>query len=209
LRWGGITKLNFVPRERHFYELFKQQGQLVSEALGELSLSLSEARSHHAKLREIEHRCDDVTHEIYTLTNRTFVPPIDQEDILHLAHSLDQVVDLAEEASDKIDLYAVSSITDAANSFGQCLAQAGSQLAIALERFSASEDLVPVLEEIHRLENEGDRITRQALQQLFDSNHHSAVDLIKWKDIYALLESTLDECESAAEILESITIKKA
>ena len=123
--------------------------------------------------------------------------------------SLDQVVDLAEEASDKIDLYAVSSITDSANSFGQCLAQAGSQLAIALERFSASEDLVPVLEEIHRLENEGDRITRQALQQLFDSNHHSAVDLIKWKDIYALLESTLDECESAAEILESITIKKA
>jgi len=56
LRWGGITKLNFVPRERHFYELFKQQGQLVSEALGELSLSLSEARSHHAKLREIERR---------------------------------------------------------------------------------------------------------------------------------------------------------
>ena len=209
MRWGGITKLNLVLRERRFYELFNQQGQFIREALGELSRSLDEERSHHSTLRDIEHRCDKVTHEIYNLTNRTFVPPIDQEDILMLAHSLDDVVDLAEEVSDKIDLYGVRSITDSAKSFGQCLARAGTVLATALERFSASEDIVPALEEIHRLENEGDAITRQALQKLFDLNHQSAADLIKWKDLYALLEATLDECESAAEILESIIIKKA
>ena len=83
------------------------------------------------------------------------------------------------------------------------------ELATALERFSVSQDLVPALEEIHRLENEGDAITRHALQKLFDLNHQTAADLIKWKDLYALLEATLDECESAAEILESISIKKA
>ena len=196
-------------RERRFYELFSQQGQLISEALGELSRSLFEEQSHHSKLRDIEHRCDDVTREIYNLTNRTFVPPIEQEDILMLAHSLDDVVDLAEEVSDKIDLYGVRHITDSAKSIGQCLANAGNQLATALERFKASGDLVPALEEIHRLEIEGDTITRQALQKLFDLNNQTAAELIKWKDLYALLEATLDECESAAEILESITIKKA
>jgi len=75
LRWGGITKLNLVLRERRFYELFNQQGQFIREALGELSRSLDEERSHHSTLRDIEHRCDKVTHEIYNLTNRTFVPP--------------------------------------------------------------------------------------------------------------------------------------
>ena len=160
-------------------------------------------------MREIEHRCDDVTHEIYNLTNRTFVPPFDRADILALAHSLDDIVDLAEEASDKIDLYHVGSISDSAKSIGRCLAQAGLQLAAALAQMSDSENLIPLLEEVHRLENEGDRITRQALQRLFDLNHQAAVDLIKWKDIHVLLESTLDECESAAEIIETITITKA
>src|SRR5207248_9176467 len=131
-----MPKLNLVPRERRFNELFSRQGQLVSEALAELGGSLNDERSHHAVMRELEHRCDEVTHEIYNLTNRTFVPPIDQEDILMLAHSLDDVVDLAEEVSDKIELYGVRSITDSAKSFGQCLAKAGIELATALERFS-------------------------------------------------------------------------
>ena len=202
-------KLIPLPQGRRFFDLFRKQGALVSETLTELSKSLLEGRSRHARLRDLEHECDEATHQIHNLVNSTFITPFDQEDILLLAHSLDDVVDLAEEVSDKIDLYGVRSITDSAKSFGQCLAKAGIELAAALERFSASEDIVPALEEIHRLENEGDAITRQALQKLFDLNHQTAADLIKWKDLYALLEATLDECESAAEILESIIIKKA
>src|SRR5438067_10304531 len=136
-------KLSLVPTERRFYELFRKQGQLLSETLSDLSKSMLEGRSRHPRLRDLEHQADNVTHEIYRLTNRTFVTPIDQEDILLLAHSLDEVVDLAEEVSDKIDLYGVRSITDSAKSFGQCLAKAGIELAAALERFSASEDIVP------------------------------------------------------------------
>jgi uncharacterized protein len=202
-----MPRLNLVPRERLFNELFSRQGQLVKEALAELSASLNDESSHHAVLRELEHRCDDVTHEIYKLTNRTFVPPFERADILTLAHSLDEIVDLAEESADKIDLYHVESITDAAKSMGRCLAEAGSQIASAADKLVDGKDLVEVLEEIHRLENEGDHITRQALQRLFETNHRTAADLIKWKDLYALLESTLDECESAAEIMESINIK--
>jgi uncharacterized protein Yka (UPF0111/DUF47 family) len=199
-----------IPREHRFYELFKQQGGLVSETLTELNESLSEGRNRHPRLRELEHMCDDVTHDIYNLTNRTFTTPIEQEDILLLAHALDEVVDLAEEVSDKIDLYdEIGSITDSAKRLGECLAKAGVQLAKAVDKLEDFNDIELVLLEIHRLENEGDSITRFALQRLFETNHQTPADIIKWKDLYSLLESTLDQCESAAEIIETIAIKSA
>jgi uncharacterized protein len=134
---------------------------------------------------------------------------MEQEDILMLAHSLDEVVDLAEEVADKIDLYGIATITDSAKEFGECLAKAGIELAKALALLEDFKGLDPVLKNVHRLENEGDQITRTALQKLFADTHQTPVDLIKWKDIYALLESTLDECESVAEIMETISIKNA
>jgi uncharacterized protein Yka (UPF0111/DUF47 family) len=202
-------KLSLVPRERRFYDLFKQQGTLVSETLTELSKSLLEGRSRHPHLRDLEHQCDDVTHEIYNLTNRTFSAPMDQEDILLLAHSLDEVVDLAEEVADKIELYGIKVITDSAKEFGECLDKAGIELARAVGLLEDFSGLDPVLKSVHRLENEGDQITRTALQKLFAGNHQTPADLVKWKDLYALLESTLDECESVAEIMETISIKNA
>ena len=202
-------KLSLIPREHRFYELFQRQGALVGETLTELSEALSEGRNRHPRLRELEHMCDDVTSEIYNLTNSTFTTPIEQEDILLLAHGLDQVVDLAEEVSDKIDLYKVESITDSAKQFGECLAKAGIELAKAVDRLEDFKGIDAVLQEIHRLENDGDSITRFALQRLFEMNHKTPVDVIKWKDLYSLLESTLDECESVAEIIETIAIKNA
>ncbi len=202
-------KLSLIPRERRFYELFRRQGMLVSETLTELSNALLEGRNRHSRLRELEHTCDDVTHDIYNLTNLTFTTPIDQGDILLLAHALDQVVDLAEEVSDKIDLYEIVSITDPAKRLCECLAKAGIELAKALDLLEDFNGMSPVLQEIHRLENEGDSINRIALQKLFETNHQTPADVIKWKDLYSLLESTLDECESAAEIIEAITIKNA
>ena len=206
---GENLKLSLIPREHRFYDLFKRQGSLVSETLTELSKSLLEGRSRHPRLRDLEHICDDVTHEIYNLTNRTFSAPMEQEDILMLAHSLDEVVDLAEEVADKIELYGITTITDSAKEFGECLAKAGIELAKALGLLEDFKGLEPVLKNVHRLENEGDQITRVALQKLFADNHQTPADLIKWKDVYALLESTLDECESVAEIMETISIKNA
>jgi uncharacterized protein Yka (UPF0111/DUF47 family) len=126
-----------------------------------------------------------------------------------LAHGLDQIVDLAEEFSDKIDLYEISSITDSAKRFGECLANAGVELAKAVDKLEDFKEIDPVLQEIHRLENDGDSITRYALQRLFETDHQTPADIIKWKDLYSLLETTLDECESVAEIIETIAIKSA
>jgi predicted phosphate transport protein (TIGR00153 family) len=203
------VKLSLIPREHRFYDLFRRQGALVSESLTELSNALLEGESRHARLRELEHSCDEVAREIYNLTNITVTTPMEQEDILFLAHSLDQVVDLAEEVSDKIDLYEVGSITDQAKQFGQCLAKAGLELAKAVDVLEDFTGIEPILREIHRLENEGDSLTRHALQTLFDTNHKTPADLVKWKDLYSLLESTLDECESVAEIIETIAVKSA
>ncbi len=197
-----------VTPGRRFYELFRTQGKLVSETLTELSKSLLEGKSRHARLRDLEHECDEATHQIHNLVNSAFITPLDEEDILLLASSLDDVVDLAEETGDKIDLYRVQKISDPARQMGEYLAQAGIEIAAALDRFEGFAELKPHRLEIHRLENEGDRLTRAAIGDLF-SREKDASELVKWKDIYDLLEATMDACEHAANVMETVAIKNA
>lgn len=201
-------KLSIVPQERRFYALFKQQGELVADSLAQLRNGLLEGLSRHPRLRELEHECDNVTHEIYNLINHTFVTPIDREDIYNLASSLDEIVDLAEEVSDKIDLYRCDKISAPAREMGEVLGKAGVELAKALEDLEGFRNLEPRRLAVHTLENEGDRITRAALADLF-ANGKSAAELVKWKDIYDLLETTMDQCEHVANLLEAISIKNA
>jgi len=202
-------KLSLIPQGgRRFYDLFRKQGDLVSETLAELSKSLLEGKSRYARLRDLEHQCDEATHQIHNLANSTFVTPIEQEDILHLASSLDDIVDLAEETGDKIDLYQIRVISDAAKAMGEHLAKAGTEIAAALDRLEGFAELKPHRLEIHRLENEGDRITREAIGELF-LKVDDAAELVKWKDIYDLLEATMDACEQAANVMETISIKNA
>jgi hypothetical protein len=197
-----------APRGHRFFDLFRKQGELVSETLTELSKSMLEGRSRHARLRDLEHQCDDATHEIHNLVNNTFITPIDQEDILMLASSLDDVVDLAEETGDKIDLYGIHDISEPARQMGEFLAKAGVEIAAALNQLEGFASLKPHRLEIHRLENEGDSLTRVAIGDLF-STVTDAAELVKWKDIYDLLEKTMDACEQAANVMETIAIKNA
>ena len=197
-----------MSRGRRFFELFSKQGDIVSETLTELSKSLLEGRSRHARLRDLEHDCDDATHEIHSLINTSFATPLDQEDILLLTSSLDDIVDLAEETADKIDLYRVQSITAPAREMGEYLAKAGIEIAAAVKKIEGSAELQPHRVEIHRLENEGDRMLRVAIGDLF-SGVKDASELLKWKDIYDLLEATMDACERSANVMETIAIKNA
>ena len=201
-------RFSLVPQERRFYDLFTKQGKLVHDTLVELSKSLLEGRSRHPRLRDLEHQADDVAHDIYRLVNQTFVTPIEREDILALTSALDDIVDLAEEVSDKIDLYHVTEITEAARRMGENLAKAGDVIERALENLEGFKELEPRRIEIHRLENEADQMTREALAALFTAEE-SPANLVKWKDIYDLLEATMDGCESVANVLEAIAIKNA
>ena len=199
-------RLSVVPQERRFYTLFKKQGELVRESLDQLRNGLLEGQSRHARLRELEHECDDATHAVYNLINETFVTPIEREDIYQLASSLDEIVDLAEEVSDKIDLYRVKGITESAKEMGEVLGRAGREIEKALDGLEGFRDLSKHKVEVHRLENEGDQITRRALAELF-SDGVNPNDLVKWKDVYDLLEETMDQCEHVANVLEAIAIK--
>ena len=201
-------RLTPVTRGRRFFELFQKQGEIVSETLTELSKSLLEGRSRHARLRDLEHDCDDATHAIHDLVNNTFATPLDQEDILLLASSLDDIVDLAEETADKVDLYRVQAISDAARQMGEYLAKAGVEIAAATKTLEGFSQLMPHRTAIHTLENEGDRMLRVAIGDLF-SGDKDASELLKWKDIYDLLEGTMDACEHAANVMETIAIKNA
>jgi len=202
-------RLSLLPRERRFYDLFRQQGQLVSDSLTELSKSLLEGRSRHPRLRDLEHACDEVTSQIYELVNRIFVAPIEREDILLLASRLDDIVDLAEEATDKLELYRIRQVPGPARAVGECLAAAGQQIDRALERLEGFEGLDERRMEVDRLEEEVDRITRDALGELFADNGLSASELIKWKDLYDLLENTMDACDQVANVLQTVAIKNA
>jgi len=201
-------RLTPVTRGRRFFELFRKQGEIAAEALSELSKSLLEGRSRHVRLRDLEHQCDDATHQIHNLVNSSFATPIDPEDILLLASSLDDIVDLAEETADKVDLYRIQNISDAAKQMGEYLAKAGTEVAAALDNLEGFAELKPHRDEIHKLENEGDRMLRVAIGELF-SGGKDASELVKWKDIYDLLEATMDACEHAANVMETIAIKNA
>ena len=201
-------RLTPIAPGRRFFELFRQQGRIVSETLTELSKSLLEGRSRHARLRDLEHECDEATHQIHNLVNGSFATPLDPEDILLLASSLDDIVDLAEETADKVDLYGVKSIKDPAKQMGEYLAKAGNEIQGSVNRLPDLTQLQPHRVEIHSLENEGDRMLRVAIGDLF-SGVTDASELVKWKDIYDLLEATMDACEHAANVMETIAIKNA
>ena len=203
------VKLNLVPQERRFYDLFRRQGELVSDTLAELSKSLLEGRSRRLRMRDLEHACDAVTSEIYALALRTFSAPIEQADIVALASAVDDVVDLAEEVGDKLDLYRVGPATEPAKMIGECLASAGVELALALDDMESFAEMDERRAAIHRLENEGDRINREALAQLFSDDSVPALDLVKWKDLYDLLEQTMDQCERVANLLVTIAIRNS
>jgi uncharacterized protein Yka (UPF0111/DUF47 family) len=134
---------------------------------------------------------------------------MEQEDILTLAGALDDIVDLAEEVSDKLVLYRVSQVTEPARAIGECLDRAGLEIARALESLDGFEGMEAHRLELHRLENVGDVIHREALGHLFSENNMPATELVKWKDIYDLLEETMDECEHVANVLNTIAIKNA
>jgi uncharacterized protein len=201
-----------IPTERQFFVLFRENAANVMEGLQTLDAMLNSERSefmtHAKKLRDLEHRCDEITHRVNQELNKTFITPFDREDIIALAGALDDVIDLAEEAADTIVLDRVESITSEAQQMGDILVQIGQELVEAFNRLESRKEMTQFWVRIHDLENQGDKVTREAIGALFQ-NSQDPVHIIKWKDVYGLLEKTVDRTEDVANILETVTIKNA
>jgi predicted phosphate transport protein (TIGR00153 family) len=205
------VRLPGVPRERRFYELFNQQSDHIVAAAHLLIRQLEaggDAADLRRQIKDCEHRGDDVTHEIVNSLNRTFVTPFDREDIYALSSGLDDVLDYIDEVADTVIVYRITSIPDAARRMAVLIRDAVLQLQEAIRRLAAPSDLAAYWIEVHRLENEGDRVSRDAIGHLF-ANGTDAVELVKLKDFYTLLEDGLDRCEDVANVIESIVIKNA
>jgi len=161
-----------------------------------------------ARIKPIESEADDVCQRLYQEIDKTFVTPIDREDILVLASGLDDIVDFTEEVADYLGLYKIEAPMEQALRLSHVLLQCTRQIAEAIPRLRGFRDINHYVVEINRLENDGDRITREAVASLFDGGIDPMV-VIRWKDIFERLEAAIDACERVAHILESVVIKNA
>jgi predicted phosphate transport protein (TIGR00153 family) len=201
----------FAPRDRVYFELFEEAGQNVLQASDLLDRLLSNYPDSKDLARDIlvcEHEGDRITHDIIDRLNHTFVTPIDREDILALASALDDIVDFTEEVADYLGLYKIEAPMDQAIRLARVLKDACRQIAEAVPRLRGFRDISHYTVEINRLENEGDRITREAVASLFDGGIDPMV-VIRWKDLFERLEAAIDAAEHVANILEGIVIKNS
>ena len=206
-----LARFSFLPRDRTFFDLFIEAGQNTVHAARLLDRMMNQWPEDEGLSREIvkaEQEGDRITHDIVQRLNSTFVTPIDREDIYGLATQMDDIVDFTEEAADFLGLYRIEAPMDQAAALTRVLVAACEQLAMGLEHLPAFEDLDKYWIEIHRLENEGDRISRDAVASLF-SNGIDPMVVIRWKDIFAVLEEAIDSTETAAQIIEGIVIKNS
>jgi predicted phosphate transport protein (TIGR00153 family) len=202
---------SLIPKDRVFFDLFNQAGQNTVRAARLLQEMLQTWPDSAALSREIllaEQEGDRITHEIIRRLNTTFVTPLDREDIYGLAGEVDDIVDYVEEAADFLGLYKIEAPMEQALGLADVLVRSCEQLAEALSKLRGFQDLEGNWIAIHSLENDGDRLYRDAVASLF-ANGIDPMVVIRWKDIFAVLERAIDATESAAHILEGIVIKNA
>jgi predicted phosphate transport protein (TIGR00153 family) len=206
-----MARFSLLPRDQTFFELFVAAGQnsvRAARLLDEMMQSWPESEALSRDVVEAEHEGDRITHDIIKRLNTTFVTPIDREDIYGLATQMDDIVDYTEEAADFLGLYQIEAPMEQAQSLTKVLVASCEQLAMGLENLPSFKDLDKYWIEIHRLENDGDRISRDAVASLF-SNGIDPMVVIRWKDIFSVLEEAIDATENAAQILEGIVIKNS
>jgi len=201
----------FVPKEREFFDLFEEAGTNIVRAADLLDQMLRAYPERADLARDIlicEQEGDRITHDIIQRINQTFVTPIDREDIYELASALDDIVDYTEEVADYLGLYKIEAPMEQSQRLAHILLQASRQISEAMPRMRTFKDISHYTVEINRLENDGDRVTREAIASLFDDGIDPMV-VLRWKDLFERLENAIDSTERVANILEGIVIRNS
>jgi predicted phosphate transport protein (TIGR00153 family) len=206
------VKLSLVPRTSEFYDLFTKAGENALAAAELAQRRFSEFPNSSVRqedIKELEHRGDELTHDVIQLLNTQYVTPFDREDIYELATAIDDVVDNIEEAADLLELYGVESATK--QSIEQCriLVGAVGHLAAALGDLRGRGSVQRSLVDLKALEDDGDRVMRDAIADLFRDTRIDPLLVIRWKDIFEALEAAIDACETAANVVGNIVVKNA
>ena len=205
MRW------RLIPREEKFYADFLTMADELQRAAGLLEEMLAGERPSWAKaddIKEIEHRCDFLTHEIMQRLNRTFVTPIDREDIHALASSLDDVMDAIDDSAGVVRLYSIERVRPDARELARIIKASTDEMVKALKALERKQGVAEPAVEINRLENEADRVHQAAVRRLFEEER-DPITIMKWKEIFDFLEVSTDRCEDVANAVEGIVVKHA
>ena len=204
--------VRLIPRETKFYDMFVEMAQNLIEGarlMKALLENFQDVPAQITRLKDIEHRGDDMTHALMTKLNQTFITPFDREDIHRLASSIDDVLDLLNAAGDRIMVYKITAVTKESAILAGLILQQSEELARALSQLEKhQQSVMQHCVEINRLENEADRVTRDAVGYLFETEK-DPIALIKIKELYEVLELATDKAEDAANVIESVILKSA
>jgi predicted phosphate transport protein (TIGR00153 family) len=209
--------LHFMPRDEPFFELFNRSATNNVEAamrLVELMDSCDHIDSKTRRLKDIEHAGDEITRALFAALARSFITPIDREDIGKLATSLDDVVDFIEETAQRMRLYHITEATPSAKQFAKIILEQCQQVAAAipyLEQHNFGAALETTAAGVHRLENEADDVLDDCMATLYDgvTGVPELIHAVHWSNIYQLLEETTDHVEDVAVVLQNISLKNA
>ena len=203
-------RIRLTPERREFYELFAKASANAVD-IGRLLVQLldrfpEDGAELIGRIKEHEHTGDRLTHDVVDLLNRTFVTPFDRDDIYRLSAALDDVCDHVDEAADNLGSYGVESVPAKAREQADVILRSAIKLDEAVQRLEGFRDSEAQLSELRVLEDEGDRLVRDGIAELFRSGQ-DAISIIRWKDIHEQLEEAVDACENAADVLEAILVK--
>jgi predicted phosphate transport protein (TIGR00153 family) len=204
-----VAWFNLIPREEKFYSDFQALADELKNGARLLEAMLAPEQPLWNKadeIREVEHKCDFLTHAIIQRLNRTFVTPLDREDIHTLARSLDDVMDSIDATATVIRLYRLTTVRFGARELATIITASTDQVRHALGALEQHKGLLAHAIEINRLENEADRVHSQAVSQLFD-DEKDPLTVMKWKETLDFLENATDRCEDVANVLEGVVVK--
>jgi len=203
--------IRLIPRETKFFRMFSEVSQNLTEGarlLHDILKNPANSESRIVQLQDIEHRGDDMTHNIITTLNQTFITPFDREDIHRLTSSLDDVLDFVNAAAVRLTLYKITNVPPAAAELAGLIVQQAEVLARGVSVLEKNQLVLDYCVEVNRLENEADRVSRKAIADLFE-HEKDPIQLIKIKELYEVLENATDKAEDAANVLEGVALKSA
>jgi predicted phosphate transport protein (TIGR00153 family) len=201
---------SLFPKTEDFFTLFRRQASLVRqgcEQLHDLVEHFDERDARAKVLKDVEHAGDLVTHEIFERLNRTFITPLEREDIHDLASNLDDVLDAVEAIASRFVLFHIETVTPEARQLASLIGRCGVQIEQSVTNLAELKNLMTFTIEINRLENEADVISRNAVADLFTPGKHDLLDVMRWREMYGRLEGATDKCEDVANSIEAIVLK--
>ena len=201
-----------IPKDDKFFAMFREMSFNIlegAELLKDMLDNFTDPAASQRKIKEIEHKGDTITHEIIKKLNKSFITPFDREDIYALSSALDDILDLIDASSQRVVMYNVEKPTPESKELAFLILKSCQTIdKIVAVLGGKLEPISAYCIEVNALENEADRVCREAISRLFDEEK-DPIQLIKWKEIYETLETTTDKCEDAANILESVVVKNA